>query len=297
MTRLIPIICAVLLCCGAEFSAQPPTQVVVVGIDGLNNFRFEDAVTPHFDQLKTTGSWTLTAQCNLPSSSSPNWSSILRGTTPDHHMNKANGFKQKGYKQNPTCPSAPNYFPTIFTLIREQHKKAKVGLFQQWIGMQWLLRGDRFNRKKWRPFHADKLVNKAMRFYTRKDPELVFIHIDDMDHVGHSAGHESDEYATELEKVDKLLGQVVETIERKDQFEHTYLLVVTDHGGTGTGHGGNSEKEMNIPWMVRGPGIKAGHAIQSPVKNEDTALMIAHFLDLSIHKCWTGKVIEEVLIP
>jgi arylsulfatase A-like enzyme len=51
---------------------------------------------------------------------------------------------------------------------------------------------------------------------------------------------------------------------------------------------------MTIPWLAVGPGIRAGHAIQSPVSLLDTAPTIARLLGLTASNQWEGRCVDEI---
>lgn len=272
-------------------------QVIVLGIDGLNNYRLDEAYTPHFDYLKQHASWTLYAQANEPLSSSPNWKSIITGTTPDKHLITENGFSRKVYKNNPTCEGEPKKFPTIFTMIKRDNPKAKLGLFEHWGAFWRLVKGDKLNRKFWWEFKPKPSVKRAMAFYKKRDATLSFIQIDQCDHAGHKYGHESAEYVKAVEQADELLGIVLKTINEKDNFKNTTLIVVADHGGKGNSHGAGTPEGMNIPLFIMGSNIKAGYEINNTtVKNEDVAVMVLKALGIKPHKCWTAKYIDEIYL-
>ena len=272
--------------------AQP--KVVIFGVDGLNVYRFDEVETPNFDKLKALGSWTFNAQANETLSSSPNWRSILSGTTPDVHRVLKNGFKSNAYRSDPSCESAPLKFPSIFTLIKQRNRKARIGVFEHWGAFFRLYKGDPVNRHYWYEFKPDPNVKAAMRYYRKRDPELTFIHIDQCDHAGHAHGHESSEYLEAVKKADELLGTVISEIEEKDGFTETTLIVISDHGGKGHGHGSGTPEGLTVPLIVVGPGIKQGHEIKVVAKNEDVAVLAAKALGIQPHECWTAKTLTEI---
>ena len=60
----------------------------------------------------------------------------------------------------------------------------------------------------------------------------------------------------------------------------TVLLVTADHGGKGKKHGGATMEEIEIPWILHGPGVAAGKEITAPVNTYDTAATVAHVFGL-----------------
>jgi len=70
--------------------------------------------------------------------------------------------------------------------------------------------------------------------------------------------------------------------------DSTYVLVTSDHGGKGRGHGRNSLAEIQIPWILSGPGIAQGE-IGAPVNTFDSAATMAWIFGLSTPPCWIAR--------
>jgi hypothetical protein len=47
--------------------------------------------------------------------------------------------------------------------------------------------------------------------------------------------------------------------------------------------------ELEIPWMIRGPGVAAGKEIAEPIDTFDTARTIAYIYGLEPPACWIGR--------
>ena len=124
-------------------------------------------------------------------------------------------------------------------------------------------------------------------------PTLVFLHLDLMDHTGHTEGFESPAYDGALSHCDKLLGQLMARLRETEMLRTTVVLVSADHGGVGKRHGGNSMTEIEIPWIIHGPGIAAGREITVPINTFDTASTIAEILGLHQPACWIGRSVQE----
>ena len=71
------------------------------------------------------------------------------------------------------------------------------------------------------------------------------------------------------------------------------MLVTADHGGKGKGHGGNTMAEIEIPWIIAGPGVVPGKEITTAVNTYDTAATIAYIFGLTPPKCWIARPVEE----
>ena len=55
--------------------------------------------------------------------------------------------------------------------------------------------------------------------------------------------------------MDDLIGDVIKVLERTGQLEQTLVIMTADHGGKGKSHGNPTMDEIEIPWIVRGPGV------------------------------------------
>jgi arylsulfatase A-like enzyme len=72
------------------------------------------------------------------------------------------------------------------------------------------------------------------------------------------------------------------------------VLVTSDHGGHGLAHGTSAPEDMTIPWIVAGPGIRAGLDITASVSLLDTAPTLARVMQIAPHSEWEGRCVEEV---
>ena len=121
----------------------------------------------------------------------------------------------------------------------------------------------------------------------------MFVHLDHVDHAGHSHEWGSEEYRLAVEKADQLIGEVLRAVQQSGTAENTLVLVSSDHGGKGTSHGGDSPEELTIPWIAAGAGVRSGHTIAQTIETYDTAATIAYALGLTPPECWIGQPVIE----
>ncbi len=84
------------------------------------------------------------------------------------------------------------------------------------------------------------------------------------------------QYAAMLEEVDEGLGAIVDAVEKAGQLDNTYILFTSDNGGgltpNGTLSGGKAnlyEGGLRVPFVVAGPGVKAGAQCDVPIVQWD----------------------------
>ena len=116
---------------------------------------------------------------------------------------------------------------------------------------------------------------------------------DSPDVEGHGQGWGSETYMSRLEVMDAYIAQIIEATKEAGMYDETLFMVVSDHGGIGTGHGSTSMSEMEAPLVFYGAGVKKGHQIQSSVVRYDTAPTIAYIFGAKTPDVWRGRPIVE----
>jgi hypothetical protein len=103
--------------------------------------------------------------------------------------------------------------------------------------------------------------------------EYSFIHLNDLDAVGHSLGWDSQPYFDAVMRVDELLGRIFTLIDSNPLLTgRTWIVLTADHGGSGTDHSSASDPlDYTIPLCVWGPGVPAGADLYwlNPVSRRD----------------------------
>jgi predicted AlkP superfamily pyrophosphatase or phosphodiesterase len=272
---------------------QKAKHVILIGFDGLGAYAIPNADMPHLKQLMEEGSWTLQARSVLPSSSAVNWASMLMGADPTAH----------GYTEwNSATPEIPSgaldkygLFPTVFGQIRQQRPELKTAAIYRWEGIAPLLEKEAIDLIVDGKGDDERCVEEAVNLIQTEKSDFLFIHLSQPDNVGHEIGHATPEYYAELKNVDRRIGQILEAVKKAGIEDDTIILISSDHGGTGKGHGGKSTAEVYIPWLIKGPGIKKDHQIKDLVMTYDTAATIAQIFGLTSPQAWRGKTIGDAL--
>jgi predicted AlkP superfamily pyrophosphatase or phosphodiesterase len=255
--------------------------VVVVGVDGLSPLGIERTATPNIDALAARGAHTFHARAVIPTSSSPNWASMIMGAGPIQHGVTSNAWKINAYEIEPVARGPGGMFPTIFSVLRQQRPDSVIAVFHDWRGLARLLERDmcdtvqHFEGAPRSSEAAFKTARAAAEYFKAMRPTFMFVHLDNVDHAGHDNGWFSEPYEHEVRDADTLLGEIVAAIAEAGATDETIVLLTADHGGKKTRHGGNSMAELEIPWIIAGPGIKQGFAIKAPVATYDTAATLA----------------------
>lgn len=284
------LICLSFCGCAINSANNSPQHVILIGSDGLGAYCFKNAKIPAMKHLMENGAWSLKARSVLPSSSAVNWASMLMGSGPELH-----GFTEWGSKV-PELPSrvlgeSSGLYPSIFSLIEKQLPERKTGVFYTWGGIGYLFEKDMVEQNYNGESDPDT-AEKAINFIVEEKPVFTFIHFSQPDGAGHNIGHDTPAYYDAVNGTDKLIGEVVSALVQNDMLEETVIIVSSDHGGVGKGHGGKSLLEVEIPWIIYGKDIPRSGEIASSIVTYDTAPTIADILNLEVPDFWRGKAVK-----
>ena len=271
------------------------THVVVFGVDGMSPDGVRQANTPNMHRMMQEGAYTMHDRSVLPTSSSPNWASMISGAGPEQHGVTSNSWERNDDGITPVAMGDEGIFPTIFSVVRHGKPTAEIGVIHDWDGLARLVETTKVNfiKNEDGPY---KTVSTAVKYITEKKPDFLFLHLDNVDGAGHGSGHGSAKYYAEVSVADSLLGVIIEAYKKAGIYENTIFIVTADHGGIGYGHGGESMAEMEIPFILSGPGIKRGYEIKGPVFQYDNAATIAYIWKLPTPVAWIGKPVKNAFI-
>jgi predicted AlkP superfamily pyrophosphatase or phosphodiesterase len=268
--------------------------VLIIGCDGFGSISFTPSNTPVLHQLMRSGAYTLHARGVMPTSSSPNWASIIMGAGPEQHGVTSNDWETNKFDITPTAVGSGGMFPSIFGLLREQRPKAWIACVHDWDGFGRLLEPrapDLLENVKGSPATA----RRAIEVIHQHKPTFLFVHFDAVDHAGHEFGWLSPEYFQAVAQMDGLIGELLQALTDAGVRQQTVVIMTADHGGKGKSHGEATMDEIEIPFIIAGPGIKVAHEIKSPVNTYDTAATVAFLFGLTPPEAWIAKPVREAL--
>jgi len=125
-------------------------------------------------------------------------------------------------------------------------------------------------------------TDAAVKHLSEANPDAVFLYIGQVDVAGHAKGFHPTvpEYIAAIERADKLVGRAVAAVKGRQTFaeEDWLVLVTSDHGGKGTGHGsGHSTPEiLNSFLIIAGPAAARGQFDQQVYLVDAPVTALAH---------------------
>ena len=263
---------------GPQKKADIAGHVIVIGLDGWGTWSFEKGDTPFIREKMKEGSYTLYKRTVLPSSSGPNWGAMMNGT-PVEMTGIASNSATPDFK--PLVLTEHNAQPTFFHLLKQARPDAETGVVCEWgdfLNYADTLCLDYFKRIDDPSGHPDAVVEESVKYIVDKKPVLCFIHIDALDHMGHAYGNGSAEYYAELPLVDDRVRRIVEGVKEAGIYDDSIIILTSDHGHEGTGHGGQTMNEMETPLVIWGKGVQKNHEITETVIQDDVAATGAEVL-------------------
>ncbi|MFD0892876.1 alkaline phosphatase family protein [Luteolibacter ambystomatis] len=293
---------------GPPLNLYDDKHVLVIGMDGCRADALKQQVetgnAPNIAGLVANGTVTWNAHAGgdlgtptqQPTISGPGWTSILTGTyTNVHHVvdNSSPPYDQPATVGSYMVSQAPHfarhlvetkpgtYVSSIasWSWIEDYTVAAQPGYFgyhAKGSGSSYALRDN-------------DVAAKAVANLSSANPDVMFLHFDQVDGAGHSLGFSPTVpgYMTAIQNVDTLVGNVLGAIAARPNYasEQWMVIITADHGGNGVSHGGQSAGERTITFLVSGGGVPVGVSTASPGHGAVPATLM-RYLGLSIPAAW-----------
>lgn len=266
-------------------------HVYVIGIDAMSVEGLKQATTPNMDRLIREGVICNRVRTVQPSSSAANWGSMLLGAGTEIHGITSNDWRIDDHSLYPTVVNEQGYFPSVLSVIRAQRPDDELGMLYHWDGFGDLFEKNLANTD--RTFATEKETAYAIADYIReKKPRFIFSQLDDVDAAGHHYGHMTPGYLASIASVDTLVGVILQAVDDAKIADKTMIMIVSDHGGIGYGHGGTNWEEITVPFILYGAGVKKNYTVPTEVYMFDVAPTLVFALGLNEPYAWRGKAIK-----
>ena len=334
-TSVVCCVCVAVLFSGAvgPVAANSVDFVVHVSADGLNAGLLKDLVDTdiagdyaNFQRLVDEGATTFNARTdNTHTDTLPNHTSMLTGRPvlqpagqPNtvHHGYTNNGSPAAGDTLHNQGNPNLSYVASVFDVAHDHGlstalyaSKSKFVIFEQSYNAangapdttgadDGTDKIDVYVRSAPATMHASFLTDMATNHFN-----YSFVHYRDPDSAGHADGWGSTGWDNAVKDVDGYLGDIFDLIEMDPLLVgHTAVIFSADHGGTGTGHGDETDpSNYTVPFFVWGAGVASGadlydlnaatrgdpgalrpdyNALVQPIRNGDGANLALELLGL-----------------
>jgi hypothetical protein len=218
-------------------------RVVLVIVDGMRVDVSRSQMNT-LNRLRTYGS-DIQLTVPQPSLSYPNWTTILSGAPQEISGVTTNWFKGR----------AP--VPTVMDIAQEAGRRVEIVGPEDFATIYGVRPGANVSLRPWPKggYLSGTLVDDTLRIAKTTDPQLIVLHLPDLDEAGHTYGGTSKQYLATAHRIDLDLSRLVTGLQRDD----TAFIIVADHGHLATGgHGGWEPEVTTVPGVFAGAGIKLG---------------------------------------
>ena len=229
---------------------EPVKKVLFIGWDGVRSDALQLANTPNLDLLLGQSIFTFHVDRGPYTVSTPGWSTLLHGVWPAKHGLTENSFRKNKYKN----------YPDIFSLLRKTKPNLGLATLSNWDAFLQITTEETYAQR----FDTDpEMTQEALSLINDCTPDVMLLHYDFPDDSGHKFGFDPNalEYKSAIEISDYYLGLLMAKIsERETLYNEEWMVVLTtDHGGLGTGHGGqdNIDETRYVWYVVRTPGFSS----------------------------------------
>jgi arylsulfatase A-like enzyme len=291
--------------CGARYvrsTSIPPAQllpaasvsrhVIVVSIDGLRPDAIDIFRAPTLQKLAREGSYTLSGRTIDPSKTLPSHTSMLTGQPPEQHRVLWNTVL--------TADANAIDLPNVFGLARASgyttaafFGKAKFQPLQLDGTLDYSQApGGWFGR-----WSSQRTVADVAAYLGRARPNLLFVHLTDPDAAGHRHGWMTPEYGRAVLEADRAMDRLMAVAAQTYGDGNFSVIVTADHGGHETNHGSDDPRDVTIPWIAWGRGVKPGVLAGATVRTMDTAATALWLLAVDRPADWVGLPVVDAFNP
>ncbi len=256
-------------------------RVILIGVDGAGAF-FRQADTPELDRIFKDGAVSHHVLTAEPTISAQCWGSMLLGVKPEIHR-LTNGIVDE------VPYPVDSEFPSVFRVIRENDPDCEMASFSDWNPINYGIIENNLGVTKGTGF-AEMICNQICDYVKDHDPKMVFLQFDNVDGAGHGHGYGTPKHLEEITKTEKYIKKIYDAYDARGFLDDTLFIVTADHGGYGHGHGGSTDEEKYVSFMVAGRTIRKSEIQDMEIR--DTPAIILHALGLDDKKpsSWTAKI-------
>jgi predicted AlkP superfamily pyrophosphatase or phosphodiesterase len=287
-------------------------RVLFIGIDGCRAdavvAAMERGMAPQLKMLSEGPNGLLTLKCyaggelgtptHQPTVSGPGWTSLLTGVWMDRHGVKDNRFIGGRFQS----------YSHFMRHLKEVKPKAFCASFADWPPIHdFIADGSRVEGREFldvkftcvpdakrhfidNPEKDIEVRDEALKTLHTQNPDAMFVYFGQVDEFGHGAtdsranfSPDSTLYLNAISHVDSHVGELMRAMHARPKFaeENWLVLITTDHGGRGNGHGGDSEAERNIWLIAHGSALPREKLMNEPVPQTALVPMIYQHLGIT----------------
>lgn len=259
-------------------------KVVIIGVDGMRADALLAARTPRIDALARDGIYSWNAQTELRTVSGPAWTALLTGVHQEKHG--VDGNENMAMKRR---------VPTFLARVKAWDPATRIVARCNWAPIITEIIEPGILEVQGTGTDDQVAADLASDINASKG-DVYFIQLDQIDAAGHLHGYSPNVpgYLEAIERVDALVGLVIDAIDlgKVERGEPWLTCLVSDHGGSGKGHGAPTAGELTIAFVISGETVHPKGAIPGEEENApqivDIVPTVARFLGMPADPAWDG---------
>jgi predicted AlkP superfamily pyrophosphatase or phosphodiesterase len=304
-------------------------RVLFIGIDGCRAdalvAAMERGLAPQMKALSEEANGLLTLKfyaggdkgtpTHQPTVSGPGWTSLLTGVWIDKHRVKDNRFfgarfQTYSHFMRRIKEAAPGSFCASFADWPPIHQNIADGSrvdVLEFLDVKFTATPDASRHFIDNPEKDIEVRDAALTTLRSQNPDVAFVYFGQVDEFGHGAVDsraaftpDSTLYMNAISHVDSHVGELIRAVRARPKFaeEDWLILITTDHGGKGNGHGGDSDVERNIWLLAHGNHLQRESLLTQPRGQTSLVPMIYQHLDIIPKPEWDPPAtIEAAAAP
>ncbi|GAA4204156.1 hypothetical protein GCM10022252_62870 [Streptosporangium oxazolinicum] len=259
-------------------------KVMIIDADGVRWDKLRAAATPRLDALAAAGQWgpTYLQGTEMAATlSGPGHANVLTGVWPDKHRVRDNGFAGHDLAT----------YPSVITRLEQARPALATFSIADWAPLNTYVLGNPDVKIQQTttggPTASDRRsVDAVKQSLATRDPDLTFLYLHGPDAAGHGQGSDSATYTTALQTLDAQVGEVVDAVRARPAYarENWLFVFTSDHGFSGSGHGGNEFTTRQTVLLASGGDVPA--TPKREWRQVDVAPTVLRHLDVTPNPAW-----------
>ena len=221
-------------------------RVLLVSIDGLVGEELRDHVPRTIGSMMESGKYSFQALTDENTSDAATWTTMMTGYhSGKHHVLDENYLPS----EDPEHPhNELGFSPTIFNRIETQAPQLRTATIvrSSTLANVLLMDADLIDDQP----SDEGVKNQAVDLFENDGAHFTVLQFTDVLEAGQAGGFRMDnaDYKAAVERVDGYLGEILSSIEEREnaEFENWLVILTSNHGGLEDEYGGDSFQERNI---------------------------------------------------
>jgi len=221
-------------------------KVLLISIDGLVGQELKKNVPTNIAALMKSSKYSFDALTDVNTSDPASWATMVTGyTSAKHHIENEN-YLPSANSEDPH--GEVNFVPSVIYRLEDKQPSLRTSVIVQDEGLANILLMDADDNVL--ANSDEKVKEEAVSLFSKTAPDLSVVQFKDVLRAGVESGFSADaaEYSAAIERVDAYIGDIVNTLKARENYEYEDWLIIINstHGGVGKSYGGSTFQERNI---------------------------------------------------